>query len=61
MFAHDSIEELLELSWEDWDKNIKKLDTRKSKSNSKNQDIERCTKTGEEYIQKMRKNMVFTG
>ena len=31
---HDSIEELLELSWEDWDKNIKKLDTRKSKSNT---------------------------
>ena len=29
--AHDSIEELLELSWEDWDKNIKKLDTRKPK------------------------------
>ena len=63
--AHDSIEELLELSWEDWDENIRKLDTRKpktkSKSKSKNQDTARCNKTGEEYIQKMKKNMVFTG
>ena len=62
---HGTIEELLKLSWENWDENTKKLDTRKSKSksksNPKNRDTERCTKTGEEYIQKMKKNMEFTG
>ena len=49
---HGSIEELLELKWEDWDENINKLDTRKTKTKSKHRDVERCTKTGEEYIQK---------
>ena len=58
---HGSIDELLELSWEDWDENINTLDTRKTKTKLKNQDIEKCTKTGEEYIQKMKKNMEFTG
>ena len=49
---HGSIKELLELSWEGWDENINKLDTRKTKTKIKNQDIKRCTKTGEENIQK---------
>ena len=56
-----SIEELLELRWEDWDENMNRLDTRKTKTKPKNRDVERCTKTGEEYIQKMKKNMEFTG
>ena len=58
---HGSIEELLEMKWEDWDENINKLDTRKTKTKSKHRDVERCTKTGEEYIQKTKKNVEFTG
>ena len=33
---YGSIEELLEMKWEDWDENINKLDTRKTKTKPKN-------------------------
>ena len=46
--AHITVEELLEMSWEDWNESINKLDTRTKTAAEK--DVDRCSKTGAEYI-----------
>ena len=51
----------MELRWAEWDENIIKLDTRKTTPKLKNRGVEKCTKTGEEYILKMKKDVEFTG
>ena len=42
--AHSTIEELLEMSWEDWNESINKLDTRTKAAAEK--DADKCSKTG---------------
>ena len=49
--AHRTVEELLEMRWEDWNESINKLDTRtKTAAGKRGKDVDRCSKTGAEYI-----------
>ena len=57
--AHRRVGELLKTSWKDWDEPINKLDTRSRKKAAA--DVDRCSKTGAEYIQQMKTNLEFTG
>ena len=57
--AHKTVEELLEMSWEDWNESINKLDTRTKTAAEK--DVDRCSKTGAEHTQQMKTNLEFTG
>ena len=41
--AHSTVEELLEMSWEDWNESINKLDTRTKTAEEK--DADKCSKT----------------
>ena len=57
--AHKTVEELLEMSWKDWNESINKLDTRTKTAAEK--DANTCSKTGAEYIQQMKKDLESTG
>ena len=47
--AHSTVEELLEMSWEDWNESINKLDTRtKTAAGKREKHVDRCSKTGAE-------------
>ena len=46
LLEHITVEELLEMSWKDWNEPINKLDTRKKAA----ADVDRYSKTGAEYI-----------
>jgi len=60
--AHRTVEELLEMSKEDRSEYINKLDTRtKTAAGKREKDVDRCSKTGAEYIQQMKTNLEFTG
>ena len=49
--AHRTKEELLEMSWEDWNESINKLDTRtETAAGKRGKDVDRCSETGAEYI-----------
>ena len=50
---------MLEMSWEDWNESINKLDTRTKTAAEK--DADKCSKTGAEYIQQMKTNLESTG
>ena len=58
--AHNTVEALLEMSWEDWNQSINKLDARK-KAVAGKKDVDKCPKTGAEYIQQMKTNLEFKG
>ena len=59
---HRTVEELLEMRWEDWNESINNLDTRtKTVAGKRGKDVVRCSKTGAEYIQQMKTNLEFTG
>ena len=56
--AHNTVEELLEMTWEDWNVPINKLDTRTKAAGGKGtKHVDRCSKTGAEYIHQMKTNM----
>ena len=44
--AHSTVEELLEMSWEDWNESINKLDTRTKTAEEK--DADKCSEAGAE-------------
>ena len=46
--AHSTVEELLEMSWEDWNESINKLDTRTKTAGYGEKDADKCSKTGAE-------------
>ena len=58
--AQSTVEGLLGMSWEDWNKSINKLDTRK-KAVAGKKGVDRCSKTGAEYIQQMKTNLGSKG
>ena len=57
--AHITVEELLEISWEDWNECINKLDTRTKTAEEK--DADKCSKTGAEQMQQRKTNLESTG